>query len=66
LLFAQSAWEKLGGDLETLAADYEGRSGARRSLQWVIDQFKSGKTDREKLGIDTFVDETWTQEYGTE
>jgi hypothetical protein len=46
--------------------DYYGRSGARKSLQWAIDAFKSGKSARVQLGIDTVADGLYAQEYGAE
>jgi hypothetical protein len=62
----QTSWENLGKDLAKLVDDHWGRAGARKSLQWAIEQLKNGKTDREKLGIDVVVDETYTQEWAAE
>ena len=62
----QATWTAVAAASDAFVAEYAGRRGARKTVEWALNEFKKDKTDREKVYVNANADDTYVQEFGAE
>jgi hypothetical protein len=64
----QAAWKAVADASDAFVAKYASRKGARKTVEWALNEFKKDKTDREKayVNVNANADDTYVQEFGAE